>query len=206
MTPLPPDIVALCDELHRLRGTAEHDRLHLCDNALGALGYRFEWMPDGWIVHPVSPKQLPTEAWGAWVVAGWFSAHELSSLVRRFPAIGRALADPPCYALAGAAGEGGVDERDDLSELIVSDPEILSGTPIIRGTRIPVYDVAASAEKGLPIERILRAYPELMARDVELARLWAKANPPMERHKKSIGPTDPDTVTAKRVRRRGRAG
>ncbi|WP_167525535.1 DUF433 domain-containing protein [Roseomonas genomospecies 6] len=85
--------------------------------------------------------------------------------------------------------------------LVVRDPEILSGTPIIRGTRIPVYDVAASAEKGLPMERILRAYSDLTARDVELARLWAKANPPMGRPKKAIGPADPGTVTAKRVTR-----
>ena len=32
--------------------------------------------------------------------------------------------------------------------MVVEDPEILSGTPVIRGTRIPVYDVAAQAEGG----------------------------------------------------------
>lgn len=206
MTPLPPDVVALCDELHRLRGSAERDRLQLCDNALHALGYRFDWQPGGWIVHSVPPEQLPTEARGVRAVAARFSAHELAALVHRFPAIGWSLADPPCYALAGAAGEGGVDERPDLSDWVVRDPEILSGTPIIRGTRIPVYDVAASAEKGLPMERILRAYPELTARDVELACRWATANPPVESPKKTIGHADPAMVAAKRVPRRGRAG
>lgn len=46
-------------------------------------------------------------------------------------------------------------------EIVVSDPEILSGTPVIRGTRVPVYDVAASVTAGIPVERILSAYPSL---------------------------------------------
>lgn len=73
-----------------------------------------------------------------------------------------------------------MDERDDLSDLVVRDPAILSGTPVFRGTRIPVYDVAASAEKGLPIERILRAYPELTERHIDWACRWATANPSVE--------------------------
>lgn len=96
-----------------------------------------------------------------------------------------------------------MSERDDLSDLVVRDLEVLSGTPVIRGTRIPVYDVAASAEAGLPLKRILGAYPDLTARDVDLARRWAKANPPMGHPKKAISPADPDTVVTTRVRRRG---
>jgi uncharacterized protein (DUF433 family) len=47
--------------------------------------------------------------------------------------------------------------------LVVSSPELLGGTPVIRGTRIPVYDVAASAAAGIPTKRILAAYPSLDA-------------------------------------------
>jgi uncharacterized protein (DUF433 family) len=61
--------------------------------------------------------------------------------------------------------------------LIVEDPDILGGTPVIRGTRIPVYDVAASVAGGLPTERIMAAYPGLTAEAVELAGLYAEANP-----------------------------
>jgi len=57
------------------------------------------------------------------------------------------------------------------------DPRILGGSPVIKGTRIPVYDVAASVAAGLPPERILEAYPGLSAEDVELAALYAEANP-----------------------------
>jgi uncharacterized protein (DUF433 family) len=62
-------------------------------------------------------------------------------------------------------------------DLIESSPEILSGTPVIRGTRIPVYDVAASVSADVPIERILRAYPTLDREKVELATLFVEANP-----------------------------
>ena len=37
--------------------------------------------------------------------------------------------------------------------LVVEDPEILGGVPVVRNTRIPVYDVAASAAAGFPISR-----------------------------------------------------
>ncbi len=62
-------------------------------------------------------------------------------------------------------------------DIVVSDPEILSGTPVIRGTRVPVYDVAASVASGIPVERILSAYPSLKRKQVELAALYVEANP-----------------------------
>jgi uncharacterized protein (DUF433 family) len=61
--------------------------------------------------------------------------------------------------------------------IVVSDPEILSGTLVIRGTRVPVYDVAASVVAGIPMERILAAYPSLKRKQVELAALYVEANP-----------------------------
>lgn len=60
---------------------------------------------------------------------------------------------------------------------VVSDPEILGGASVIRGTRVPVYDVAASVVAGIPMERILSSYPSLRQEQVELAALYAEANP-----------------------------
>ncbi len=51
--------------------------------------------------------------------------------------------------------------------MVVEDPEIPSGTPVIRGTRIPVHDVGAQAEAGVPIKEILDTYPGLSAAQVE---------------------------------------
>jgi uncharacterized protein (DUF433 family) len=61
--------------------------------------------------------------------------------------------------------------------LVDSSPEILGGTPVIRGTRISVYDVAASKAAGITPERILAAYPGLDAEKVELAAIFAQAYP-----------------------------
>jgi uncharacterized protein (DUF433 family) len=46
---------------------------------------------------------------------------------------------------------------------------------------VPVYDVAASVSASIPIERILSAYPTLDREQVELAAIFAEANPPRGR-------------------------
>lgn len=83
----------------------------------------------------------------------------------------------------------GVQQRlarlDAARALVVEDPEILSGTPVIQGTRVPVYYVAASVAAGEPMERILEDYPSLTAEDVELAALYAEAIPPQGRPRPS---------------------
>ncbi len=68
------------------------------------------------------------------------------------------------------------------------DEEILSGTPVIRGTRVPVYDVAASVAAGDSIERILSAYPSLDREQVDLAVFFAEANPQRGRPRERIVP------------------
>ena len=68
--------------------------------------------------------------------------------------------------------------------MVIEDPEILSGTPVIRGTRVPVYDIAAAVDSGTPIDRILKSYPSLKDWQVELASVYAKAVPPRGRPKR----------------------
>ena len=74
-----------------------------------------------------------------------------------------------------------VDERlsrlQTARSMVISDPEILSGTPVIRGTRVPVYEVAASVAAGVSVDEILQGYPSLKGDQVELAALYAEANP-----------------------------
>lgn len=71
-------------------------------------------------------------------------------------------------------------------ELVAEDPEILGGTPVIRGTRIPVYEVASLVEAGTPVEELKELYPKLTLSQIELASIYAKANPqrgrPRRRH------------------------
>jgi uncharacterized protein (DUF433 family) len=85
--------------------------------------------------------------------------------------------------------------------MVVEDPEILSGTPVIRGTRIPVHDVAAQVEAGVPIKEILDTYPRLSAAQVELASIYAKAVPQRGRPRRmSIPGATPISITKKRLR------
>ncbi len=53
--------------------------------------------------------------------------------------------------------------------LIVSDPEILNGKPIVRGTRISVALILQCIASGLTKEEILRGYPTLSQEGLEAA-------------------------------------
>jgi uncharacterized protein (DUF433 family) len=85
-------------------------------------------------------------------------------------------------------------------EIVVSDPEILSGTLVIRGTRVPVYDVAASVSAGIPMDRILSAYPSLKRKQVELAALYVEANPQRGRPRQKTSLPPNAKVIARRTR------
>ena len=80
-----------------------------------------------------------------------------------------------------------MDRLEEAREMVVEDPEILSGTPVIKGTRVPVHRVAASFNAGAPICEILKDYPSLKeARQVELAVIYARAFPAPKRSKRSF--------------------
>jgi len=64
-----------------------------------------------------------------------------------------------------------------VEQMVVSDPETMSGTPVYRGTRIPVELVAAMMDQGASVEEILDGYPALSREQVKLAPLYAKAFP-----------------------------
>jgi uncharacterized protein (DUF433 family) len=87
-------------------------------------------------------------------------------------------------------------------EAVVEDPEILGGTPVIRGTRIPVYDVAASVAAGFPWERIRAAYSALDDRLIELAAVYAEANPPHGRPRRVVPGGNAKTISQHKVARR----
>ena len=58
-------------------------------------------------------------------------------------------------------------------ERIVSDPEIMLGKPVIRGTRITVEHVLRLLGDGLAPTRIVELYPHLTAEDVLAAQRFA---------------------------------
>jgi uncharacterized protein (DUF433 family) len=62
-------------------------------------------------------------------------------------------------------------------DTIISDPEILGGMPVIKGTRVLVHDLAASVKAGILRDRILAAYPTIKEHHLDLVVAYAEANP-----------------------------
>ncbi|WP_299688183.1 DUF433 domain-containing protein [Hydrocarboniphaga sp.] len=61
--------------------------------------------------------------------------------------------------------------------MVVSDPEILGGEPVFRGTRVPVHLIAALAAEGSTPADLQAGYPRLTAEMIQLAPVYAAAYP-----------------------------
>ncbi len=57
-----------------------------------------------------------------------------------------------------------------LSEIVHSDPEILAGTPVFVGTRVPVQSLFDYLEGGETLDEFLRQFPSVR-RDQAIATL-----------------------------------
>jgi uncharacterized protein (DUF433 family) len=53
------------------------------------------------------------------------------------------------------------------------DQEVLSGKPVIKGTRIPVYLIIQLLANGLTEKEILKQYPTLKKQDIKAALVYA---------------------------------
>ena len=71
------------------------------------------------------------------------------------------------------------------ADIVVSDPEIRGGEPVIRGTRIPVYLVADLMRQGADAREILEDYPSLTANTVRSALAYAQTHPRRGRPRKA---------------------
>ena len=70
-----------------------------------------------------------------------------------------------------------LEELERTATMIHSDPEIMGGTPVFRGTRIPVYLIADMIERETPLGEILDGYPSLTRHMAEYARIYAATHP-----------------------------
>ena len=59
--------------------------------------------------------------------------------------------------------------RQESNERIATDPAVLSGKPIVGGTRIPVYLIVGLVEAVQTLEQIVDDYPDLTVEDVVAA-------------------------------------
>ncbi|WEX09159.1 DUF433 domain-containing protein [Chelativorans sp. AA-79] len=100
-----------------------------------------------------------------------------------------------------------LERLDAAREVVTVSDDVMGGTPVIGGTRIPVHDVAAAMAAGVPVREILEDYPSLTEDKLELAMLYAEANPLRGRPKPIIAslPRGARVISDHRVPRR-RAG
>jgi uncharacterized protein (DUF433 family) len=62
----------------------------------------------------------------------------------------------------------------------VTDPEILSGTPVFAGSRVPIDMVLACVDAGNDTARIRRAYPFVTDEHITAARAYKASHPTPE--------------------------
>jgi uncharacterized protein (DUF433 family) len=70
----------------------------------------------------------------------------------------------------------GLRRLAEATRMVESDPEIMRGAPVYRGTRIPVHAVAGMLSQST-VSEILEGYPALTREKVELAPMYVKAFP-----------------------------
>ena len=100
------------------------------------------------------------------------------------------LAESPRNVLSLEGGLVKIDLREPRRELatslrelrrarrlVVSDPEIMSGDPVFRGTRVSVHMIAELVAQGSTPAELLEGYPRLTAEMIRLAPVYAAAYP-----------------------------
>jgi uncharacterized protein (DUF433 family) len=59
--------------------------------------------------------------------------------------------------------------REEIEKHITTDPLVLRGVPIVRGTRVPVYVIMDFVAEGYSPEEIVDDFPDITVKDVEAA-------------------------------------
>jgi uncharacterized protein (DUF433 family) len=60
---------------------------------------------------------------------------------------------------------------------IISDPSVMGGEPVVRGTRIPAATIAAYLAAGRSDREIFEDYPSLPVDGIEAVRRWCALAP-----------------------------
>jgi uncharacterized protein (DUF433 family) len=61
--------------------------------------------------------------------------------------------------------------------MVVSDPAIRGGDPVLRGTRVPVYVIADLIAQGAESSELLEDFPSLNSEMIQAALAYAQTNP-----------------------------
>src|SRR5258708_23508487 len=107
---------------------------------------------------------------------------EIADSIQRSPktdlmAIGNGTALFVEFKAARRKVEGQLKQLAHIEEMVVIDPEIMRGTPVFKGTRIPVDLVADMLAQGATADEILEGYPTLSTERIAIAPLYVRAFP-----------------------------
>ena len=61
----------------------------------------------------------------------------------------------------GISGKGAIDLMSHTTSVVHSDPEILGGTPVFVGTRVPLRNLFDYLERGHGLDEFLDAFPSV---------------------------------------------
>jgi uncharacterized protein (DUF433 family) len=78
---------------------------------------------------------------------------------------------------AARAVRSGLSQLSKARGNVSSAPDVLGGTPVFKGTRIPVHDVADMLANGDRPAAIMKAFPQLDEDKIRLAAIYALAYP-----------------------------
>jgi uncharacterized protein (DUF433 family) len=74
-----------------------------------------------------------------------------------------------------------VDAYAEGLERVEEKDSVLGGAAVFRDTRLSVLHIGKMAERGISVAKILEDYPQLTKGDVEFAKLYYRARPPVGR-------------------------
>jgi len=80
-------------------------------------------------------------------------------------------------ASVSAEVKKGLGALERAAAMVTIDPKVMGGASCIRGTRIPVHDIAEMLANGDAPQKVLVAYPRLKPEQLELAQIYAQAYP-----------------------------
>nr|WP_100550019.1 MULTISPECIES: DUF433 domain-containing protein [unclassified Pseudomonas] len=73
----------------------------------------------------------------------------------------------------------------EAANVVISDPNVMGGMPVFKGTRLPVETVLASIDAGEPFATLKEGYPFLTEEMIDLARVYLDTHPRRGRPRKT---------------------
>jgi uncharacterized protein (DUF433 family) len=107
---------------------------------------------------------------------------EIAELIQKFPkrnwlTVGNGTALRIEVGPARRRVESQLKQLAHLEQMVVSDSDIMRGTPVFKGTRIPVDLVADMLAQGATVDEVFAGYPSLDRRKIGFAPLYMRAFP-----------------------------